>query len=121
MELSSALDTYRPNSAALFRSSSGDSKTALVENDRKQYFKKFSVLFALRKQLKSILSFTTDNDTTDLDLNGMYSSKADWGAQFKAPTGLQNFDNPNGLSRKQQLMVRSAIKYWVERHKHVVR
>lgn len=28
---------------------------------------------------------------------------------------------PNGLTRKQELMVRSAIKYWVERHKHVVR
>lgn len=28
---------------------------------------------------------------------------------------------PNGLSRKQEILVRSAIKYWVERHKHIVR
>lgn len=55
--------------------------------------------------------------------NGLYISKADWGSQFKAPAELQNFDpnNPNGLSNRQQTMVRSAIKYWVERHKHVVR
>lgn len=59
----------------------------------------------------------------DNDLNGLYNSKADWGAQFKAPSTLQNFNshNPNGLSRKQEMMVRNAIKYWVERHKHVVR
>lgn len=28
---------------------------------------------------------------------------------------------PNGLTKKQEILVRSAIKYWVERHKHVVR
>ncbi|XP_065201681.1 odorant receptor coreceptor [Planococcus citri] len=28
---------------------------------------------------------------------------------------------PNGLSKKQEILVRSAIKYWVERHKHIVR
>ena len=56
-------------------------------------------------------------------MNGIYSSKADWGAQYRAPTTLQTFGNgnPNGLTRKQEMMVRSAIKYWVERHKHVVR
>ncbi len=55
--------------------------------------------------------------------NGLYISKADWGSQFKGSSELQNFDpnNPNGLSSRQQMMVRSAIKYWVERHKHVVR
>lgn len=58
-----------------------------------------------------------------LDLSGIYSSKADWGAQFRAPSTLQTFNNnnPNGLTKKQEMMVRSAIKYWVERHKHVVR
>lgn len=58
-----------------------------------------------------------------MDVSGVYSSKADWGTQFRAPTtALQNFGaNPNNLSRKQEAMVRSAIKYWVERHKHVVR
>lgn len=97
MELSATLDTYRPNSAALFRNQSGDSKAELI-ND------------ALP-------------DTTENDLTGMYSSNADWGAQFKTSSDLQDFtsNNPNGLSRKQEIMVRSAIKYWVERHKHVVR
>ncbi|XP_067615939.1 odorant receptor coreceptor isoform X1 [Eurosta solidaginis] len=100
MELSASLDTYRPNSAALFRSLSANSKSELIHNEEKE--------------------------PTDLDISGVYSSKADWGAQFRAPSTLQTFKgnngaNPNGLSRKQEMMVRSAIKYWVERHKHVVR
>lgn len=33
MELSASLDTYRPNSAALFRSDSADSKSGLIEDD----------------------------------------------------------------------------------------
>lgn len=58
----------------------------------------------------------------DYDLGGIYSSKAEWGTQYRAPSTLQTFNNnPNGLSKKQEMMVRSAIKYWVERHKHVVR
>lgn len=68
--------------------------------------------------------FVVEKDVTDLDISGIYNSKADWGAQFKAPSNLQNFGsgaNPNGLTKKQELMVRTAIKYWVERHKHVVR
>lgn len=68
-----------------------------------------------------------------MDMTGIYSTKADWGAQFRAPSTLQSFNtggngngngmgnNPNGLTKKQEMMVRSAIKYWVERHKHVVR
>ncbi|XP_012156143.1 odorant receptor coreceptor isoform X1 [Ceratitis capitata] len=100
MELSASLDTYRPNSAALFRSLSANSKSELINNEEKE--------------------------PTDLDVSGIYSSKADWGAQFRAPSTLQTFNgmngtNPNGLTRKQEMMVRSAIKYWVERHKHVVR
>lgn len=35
MELSSTLDTYRPNSAALFRSISAGSKSGLVDNECK--------------------------------------------------------------------------------------
>ncbi|XP_035903780.1 odorant receptor coreceptor isoform X1 [Anopheles stephensi] len=103
MELSASLDTYRPNSAALFRAISAGSKSELIINEEK------------------------DPDVKDFDLSGIYSSKADWGAQFRAPSTLQTFDengrngNPNGLTRKQEMMVRSAIKYWVERHKHVVR
>lgn len=66
------------------------------------------------------------NTNYDLNISAIYSSKADWGAQYRAPSTLQNFNgqngaNPNGLTKKQELMVRSAIKYWVERHKHVVR
>lgn len=33
MELSASLDTYRPNSAALFRSDSANSKSGLIEDD----------------------------------------------------------------------------------------
>lgn len=59
---------------------------------------------------------------SDYDLGNLYTSKTDWGGQFKTPSHLQNFGaNPNGLTRKQELLVQSAIKYWVERHKHVVR
>uniref|UniRef100_A0A336MKK0 Odorant receptor n=1 Tax=Culicoides sonorensis TaxID=179676 RepID=A0A336MKK0_CULSO len=98
MELSATLDTYRPNSAALFRSVSAASKSELIANEEK-------------------------DEAKDYDLGGIYSSKADWGAQYRAPSTLQNFNanNPNGLTKKQEMMVRSAIKYWVERHKHVVR
>lgn len=101
MELSASLDTYRPNSAALFRSLSANSKSELIINEEKE-----------------------PADT--LDMSGVYSTKADWGAQFRAPSTLQTFgtngmNNPNGLTKKQEMMVRSAIKYWVERHKHVVR
>lgn len=62
-----------------------------------------------------------------MNISAIYNTKSDWGAQYRAPTTLQNFNNgtnganPNGLTKKQELMVRSAIKYWVERHKHVVR
>lgn len=61
-----------------------------------------------------------------MNISAIYNTKSDWGAQYRAPTTLQNFNgmngnNPNGLSKKQEMMVRSAIKYWVERHKHVVR
>lgn len=37
MELSASLDTYRPNSAALFRSTSGNSKSELIAHDSKFY------------------------------------------------------------------------------------
>lgn len=66
--------------------------------------------------------FTEKSEFNNYDVSNIYSSKGDWGAQFRAPTTLQNFGyNPNGLTKKQEMMVRSAIKYWVERHKHVVR
>lgn len=61
-----------------------------------------------------------------LDLKGVYSTRQELGGHFRSGA-LQTFNasgggiGPNGLSKKQELMVRSAIKYWVERHKHVVR
>lgn len=86
-----------------------------------------TLLSVYRSALFSNATTEKDPDVKDFDLSGIYSSKADWGAQFRAPSTLQTFDengrngNPNGLTRKQEMMVRSAIKYWVERHKHVVR
>lgn len=38
MELSASLDTYRPNSAALFRSLSANSKSELLVNDGKDIY-----------------------------------------------------------------------------------
>lgn len=32
-----------------------------------------------------------------------------------------NRKGPNNLTSNQEVLVRSAIKYWVERHKHVVK
>lgn len=65
-------------------------------------------------------------DTTDADIRGIYSTQQDFGITLRGAGGrLQNFasnpTNPNGLTQKQELLARSAIKYWVERHKHVVR
>lgn len=54
MELSASLDTYRPNSAALFRSLSANSKTELVNNDRKWTEKKV----LLTKSIRFLITFT---------------------------------------------------------------
>ncbi|CAH1380122.1 hypothetical protein MTP99_004056 [Tenebrio molitor] len=99
MELSASLDTYVPKSADLFRAPSATSQDNLIEND-----------------------YNTKNE----DLKGVYSTRQELGGHFRGGA-LQNFGGvgggvgPNGLTKKQELMVRSAIKYWVERHKHVVR
>nr|BBB06436.1 olfactory receptor2 [Samia cynthia] len=95
MELSAALDTYRPNTAELFRVSSTDKSEKLP-------------------------------DSVDLDIRGIYSTQQDFGMTLRGAGGkLQNFgntqNNPNGLTQKQEMLARSAIKYWVERHKHIVR
>ncbi|VVD05351.1 unnamed protein product [Leptidea sinapis] len=58
---------------------------------------------------------------------GIYSTQTDFGMTLRGAGGrLQMFgqpnpNNPNGLTQKQEILARSAIKYWVERHKHVVR
>lgn len=59
----------------------------------------------------------------DLDLRNIYSNRQDFTATFR-PTAGMTFNGgvgPNGLTKKQEMLVRSAIKYWVERHKHIVR
>lgn len=56
-------------------------------------------------------------------MKGVYSTRQELGGHFRSGA-LQSFGagvGPNGLTKKQELLVRSAIKYWVERHKHVVR
>nr|QOI12086.1 Orco [Ips typographus] len=101
MELSASLDTYVPKSADLFKSpGSATSQDNLVDND-----------------------FNAKSD----DLKGVYSTRQELGNLHFRSGALQTFGQggggvgPNGLTKKQELLVRSAIKYWVERHKHVVR
>ncbi|KAF9408475.1 hypothetical protein HW555_011861 [Spodoptera exigua] len=94
MELSASLDTYRPNTAELFRASSTEKSEKIP-------------------------------DTVDMDIRGIYSTQQDFGMTLRGAGGrLQNFgqqnNNPNGLTPKQEMLARSAIKYWVERHKHVI-
>lgn len=64
-------------------------------------------------------------DPVDIDIRGIYSTQQDFGMTLRGAGGrLQNFsenNNPNNLTQKQEMLARSAIKYWVERHKHVVR
>ncbi|XP_022907054.2 odorant receptor coreceptor [Onthophagus taurus] len=105
MELSATLDTYVPKSADLFRAPSVNSQDNLIDNDALDY-----------NNMK--------ND--ELNLKGIYSTHQEMGINYRGGN-LQQFDSggggigPNGLTKKQELLVRSAIKYWVERHKHVVR
>jgi hypothetical protein len=66
-------------------------------------------------------SFSGDGE----GIRAIYSNQHDF-SNFRLNTGtLANVNSgsvgPNGLTKKQELLVRSAIKYWVERHKHVVR
>lgn len=75
------------------------------------FFRSFFVYF--------VIFFNTNAELDNNEENGnVFVPKAEWGGTFKVPPNLAN---PNGLSKKQEIMVRSAIKYWVERHKHVVR
>ncbi|KAK0085908.1 hypothetical protein PV325_004248 [Microctonus aethiopoides] len=104
MELSATLDTVVPNSSELFKAGSADH---------------------LRETSETVVSATQPNgdNMLDLDLRGIYSNRQDFTATFR-PTDRSQFNGgvgPNGLTKKQEMLVRSAIKYWVERHKHVVR
>uniref|UniRef100_A0A1S5VFJ4 Odorant receptor n=1 Tax=Meteorus pulchricornis TaxID=51522 RepID=A0A1S5VFJ4_9HYME len=104
MELSATLDTVVPNSSELFKAGSADH---------------------LRDTTGTVPSATQPNgdNMLDLDLRGIYSNRQDFTATFR-PTDRTQYNGgvgPNGLTKKQEMLVRSAIKYWVERHKHVVR
>nr|UVZ35314.1 odorant receptor coreceptor [Sympiezomias velatus] len=103
MELSASLDTYVPKSADLFKApGSASSQDNLVDHDF--------------------------NSKSEESLKGVFNAATQELGNLHFRTGaLQTFGQggggvgPNGLTKKQELMVRSAIKYWVERHKHVVR
>ncbi|KAJ8676435.1 hypothetical protein QAD02_012222, partial [Eretmocerus hayati] len=99
MELSATLDTVVPNSGELFKAGSAD-------------------------HLRDQQGVQPSGDgVVDSDVRGIYSNRQDFTATFRPAAGA-NFNGgvgPNGLSKKQEMLVRSAIKYWVERHKHVVR
>ncbi|XP_044737916.1 odorant receptor coreceptor [Chrysoperla carnea] len=110
MELSATLDTYVPRSADLFRAASNTSQDHLIGNEPE---------------------YTKDPDPSDLNFRGVYNTRQELGGLNFRSGALQTFGDeksenignvgPNGLTKKQELLVRSAIKYWVERHKHVVR
>ncbi|KAF5284268.1 hypothetical protein FQR65_LT00269 [Abscondita terminalis] len=100
MELSATLDTYVPKTADLFRAPSANSQNNMVD----EY---------------------NEKNHDDYDLSGVYSTGQELGTHYRS-AALQTFNGggggigPNGLTKKQEMMVRSAIKYWVERHKHVI-
>lgn len=102
MELSATLDTVVPNSSELFKAGSAEH---------------------LRESQEPHVQPPPGENMLDLDLRGIYSNRQDFTATFR-PTAGMTFNGgvgPNGLTKKQEMLVRSAIKYWVERHKHVVR
>nr|ULR56389.1 odorant co-receptor [Leptopilina drosophilae] len=101
MELSATLDTVVPNSSELFKAGSAEHL----------------------RDSQAPPNEACENNMLDLDVRGIYSNRQDFTATFR-PTAGMTFNGgvgPNGLTKKQEMLVRSAIKYWVERHKHVVR
>ncbi|XP_058810873.1 odorant receptor coreceptor [Phymastichus coffea] len=101
MELSATLDTVVPNSGELFKAGSADHL----------------------RESSGIQPSSNGENVLDVDVRGIYSNRQDFTATFR-PTAGTTFNGgvgPNGLTKKQEMLVRSAIKYWVERHKHVVR
>ncbi|XP_018396655.1 PREDICTED: odorant receptor coreceptor [Cyphomyrmex costatus] len=107
MELSATLDTVVPNSSELFKAGSADHLRESNENN----------------QPPPPSAAAQGDNMLDLDLRNIYSNRQDFTATFR-PTAGMTFNGgvgPNGLTKKQEMLVRSAIKYWVERHKHIVR
>ncbi|XP_025205994.1 odorant receptor coreceptor isoform X2 [Melanaphis sacchari] len=53
------------------------------------------------------------------DYNGSYANEiTEYGTKGETEP---NRKGPNNLTSNQEVLVRSAIKYWVERHKHIVK
>ncbi|XP_035719556.1 odorant receptor coreceptor-like [Vespa mandarinia] len=106
MELSATLDTVVPNSSELFKAGSAE-----------------HLRDTQGTQPAPQPPPPGGESMLDLDLRGIYSNRQDFTTTFR-PTAGMTFNGgvgPNGLTKKQEMLVRSAIKYWVERHKHVVR
>ncbi|XP_049839717.1 odorant receptor coreceptor [Schistocerca gregaria] len=114
MELSATLDTVVPHTSELFRAAS-----TLPTNEP---------LYGMGPDMS--------NGVTDgMTIRGIYSSQRDFSGFNRRSAALSTVREadsggavtsaggigPNGLSKRQEMLVRSAIKYWVERHKHVVR
>lgn len=58
-------------------------------------------------------------DILDQDYNGSYVNEiTEYGSKGETQP---NGKGPNNLTSNQEVLVRSAIKYWVERHKHIVK
>ncbi|XP_076749006.1 odorant receptor co-receptor isoform X2 [Xylocopa sonorina] len=104
MEFSATLDTVVPNSGDLFKAGSAEH---VRENEPPP----------------PPTPPPPGENMLDMDLRGIYNNRTDFTATFR-PTAGMTFNGgvgPNGLTKKQEMLVRSAIKYWVERHKHIVR
>ncbi|XP_015432571.1 PREDICTED: odorant receptor coreceptor [Dufourea novaeangliae] len=103
MEFSATLDTVVPNSGELFKASSPSHPAESHEPPP--------------------VSDLQGDNMLDMDLRGIYNQRQDFTATFRptAGTAFNGTVGPNGLTKKQEMLVRSAIKYWVERHKHTVR
>lgn len=105
MEFSATLDTVVPNSGDLFKAGSATQNQITDQEPPPP------------------LTPPGGDNMLDMDLRGIYNNRQDFTATFR-PTAGMTFNGgvgPNGLTKKQEMLVRSAIKYWVERHKHIVR
>ncbi|XP_076288426.1 odorant receptor co-receptor [Lasioglossum baleicum] len=103
MEFSATLDTVVPNSGELFKASSAKPVADI--------------------DAPPPITPTGGDNMLDMDLRRIYNNRQDFTANFRTNAGGQynGTIGPNGLTKNQEMLVRSAIKYWVERHKHIVR
>lgn len=123
IELSAALDTQVPNAEALFRVGSSHSKVPLIDENGK--FQHFACLFGYKERINgtgisSLNVFSCPTEDYD-EYSTNYQNNRNNALSTISGIGGGGGAGPNGLSRKQEILVRSAIKYWVERHKHIVK